>query len=591
MKKVFRKNKVLLFTLILPCIIVFSYAFELRHLAFSRLHNTFESYVYYANGTDMAAYMRNALGFLRGSWPPPVFYRAPLYTVCLIFVHMFSSDVFSIVLTQIVLFLGTLLITFNVAKSLFDERVAVLSVSLLTLCGGFVYWVAVPHSTVLETFLAVLSFLALHRCRREFNYVNICAAGVAGAFLCLIRPNFLLVVPPAIFMICLERYFAERKLRRSLAGLCLGAICFTAPLIPLCVWNNLHSDRFILFTNNGWSTFRNSNSYDSCVYNFIYPKKPVMPLSSVAFWKHQFRKFAGYWTSVEYPQNVNFYIYKSKSKVLCSLPVNFGIISALFIAATLLFFSDLRKHWLWLWFVWGYVLTIVAFFIIGRFRIPVVPVMAIAGSACIMKAFQFLKILRKAPGKISLALKLRYTACVTSFIAVFAFSNPFGSYINDTNWINTSNHCLNELDLDGYADALRHSVSIHPYALFSLNIIAADALSGRFDTATRSLNGMLAKHPGYGYLLMTKREIELLQRISDGKLPLWVWKEHIEREAAQGHVANLYRALSKCLKKRESFGFSVKRIGYFPAEFYRRCESDASPNDNGTTLHSGGDAI
>jgi hypothetical protein len=248
----------------------------------------------------------------------------------------------------------------------------------------------------------------------------------------------------------------------------------------------------------------------------------------------------------------------------------------------MLFSLNFRRHWLLLWFVWGYVFTIVAFFIIGRFRIPVVPLMAVAGAGFIFKMLKFVKLLRKAPNRIHFSLKMHYTVCVMAFIAVFSLSNPFGQYITDTNWINTSNHCLNELDLDGYADALRHSVAIRPYPLFSLNIIAADALAGRLDIAEKSLNALLDVHPEYGYLLMTKREIDLLRRIHDKKLSLSSWKEYLENERGLGHLANLYSALRKCLRKREGFGFCVKKIGAYPVDFYR------STNEKSTVMKKAG---
>lgn len=560
---------------VVSAIISFSYLFEIKHVTFARLNNTFESYISYQDTSDMRAYIKNAIGLRNGNWPgAKAFFRAPLYSFFIAFVSLLNSDIFVLTLAQLSLYLATTFITYKIAKALFYESAAYIAMTLLILYGGFVFWIAIPHSTILEVFLASLSFLTLLRLRDNFNYANAGLAGIAGAILCLGRPNFIVIVPPAIAFIALEHYTSTSNIKKSILHLSFAGLCFALPLAPIILWNNLHSDHFVFFTTNGFHTYKQGNSYGAKIFSYIDTGKPLMPLTSTAFWQHLFNKFLGFWTSVEYPQNVNFYIYRLNSKILTSLPLNFGAIGSLFVAASCYFVCNFRKHWLILWFTWSYIATVAVFYIIGRFRMPIIPIMVILGAGFVCESFHMIKLLRnpKLSYKISTPQKARLLICVILFIPLFFFSKPFASHISYGDWKYTSDSSVNELDLSEYLYALNHANEINPIPRLVMNALSAEVFLGRAKEAAIKLNHILTQHPHDNYLIKTKYEILLFQKIQAGELSQTDWFSYLEtHQQDHGHIAFFYCGICKLLAKREEFGFSPSFVGAYPAVFFTPC--------------------
>jgi tetratricopeptide (TPR) repeat protein len=138
----------------------------------------------------------------------------------------------------------------------------------------------------------------------------------------------------------------------------------------------------------GPETFRIANSYDSPALNFVYPKQPPMPLNSAAFWRHQARKAVLFWWGFEPPQNVNFYLARETSPVLGLPWLPFWL--AVPLAAVGLWVTRSHAHVLahLYAFLGVYYLSVVAFFIIARWRLPlVIPLLLFtaAGAVAILR--------------------------------------------------------------------------------------------------------------------------------------------------------------------------------------------------------------
>jgi hypothetical protein len=278
-------------------------------------------------------------------------------------------------------------------------------------------------------------------------------------------------------------------------------------------------------------------------------------------------KFIAFWNSVEFPQNVNFYIYQSKSLLLTLLPVNFGIIGALFIAATFFFISSWKKYWLFLWFIWSYIITIVIFFIIGRFRIPIVPLMVILNSAFIIKIIQYFKISKKHKTLIKPKSKLKIYLSLMLFFIVLILSSPPGYYIQQHDWINISNKCLYAMDLAGYSNALEQK-EVKKDASTILNISASETFQGHFCNAEAYINILLKNDPDNTYFKQTQLEILLLKQIKKGSIPQNIWHTYITKTQNKAHIARFYNTLTSIIRKRKEFDLSTNREWIFQQSFF-----------------------
>ena len=433
-------------------------------------------------GTDMEVYVQQARGIHAGSWPEAKpFYRAPLYPYALAAMGRLTRSKLGLALLQGLLFALAVGLTTR-AACIDGGRYCGLAAGLVLLFyGGAVYWAAFFHSTIVELFLGALFLFLWALWRSRFRALEddapaygspalvLLAAlgGLVFACLCLVRPNFLVLTPFVAVGMWLEAK-PPRQRRRMLVLLLTACVCIAAPL-ALVVWrNNQHSDRFVLLTTNAYRTFALTNATDAGVFNFNYTKGPVLSPLTLAFWRRQALKALGYWWSVEYPQNVNFYLVRAESMVLRFLAlVPFGLIGALFLVSSGLAARTIRRHWPYWVFFWGYYLSIIPFFIIGRFRVPAVPAMAV------IAGFGLVEIHRQwRAGRRRLV-----AAAAAAFAVLLAATQPWASRISENDYYNVGMASLYRLDMPRAEVYLRHGYGIAKNR--DCGVLLAVALAGQ----------------------------------------------------------------------------------------------------------------
>jgi tetratricopeptide (TPR) repeat protein len=160
-------------------------------------------------------------------------------------------------------------------------------------------------------------------------------------------------------------------------------------IAPVTARNWAIGGRAVLVSAAGPETFRIANSYDSPPLNFVYPKQPPMPLNSAAFWRHQARKAVLFWWGFEPPQNVNFYLVRETSPVLGLPWLPFWL--AVPLAAVGLWATRRHAHVLahLYAFLGSYYLSVVAFFIIARWRLPLIVPLLLFSAAGLLAIFRW----------------------------------------------------------------------------------------------------------------------------------------------------------------------------------------------------------
>jgi len=508
------------------------------------------SYIEVNTGLDMASYLENANGIINNTWPNKAFFRAPLYSYILAVILLIKDSILFIAVIQGLFAFLTLIITYRTSCLLFDRLSAIMTLVILMLYGGYFFWIVVPHSTVFETFLATFALYWCIRLKKFPNVYNGILTGLTGSLLCLIRPNFIVIVPVMIIVLFLEQYFKSNSKRKTLyINYSLCVLVFILLMLPVLIWNNINSDKIILTPcTNGEDGYKNSNSYDSEVFGYIYAEKELMPVTSLNFWKHQIRKSLAFPKSFEYPQNVNYYLFKEYSWILPFLFVNFGLVISVFLASLYYNINKLKNLWPVYWFVFSYALTLIIFHIIGRYRIPIVPAMAVLGGQWLRdiigilweKKFKLLPVREKKTIMISIGV----------FMVVFVYSEPWKKIDKPLYWNNLAHRYYYDEDLPGYCDCLERKMVRFKDRGDILNYIAAKSLSGDFITADGLLKKLINTYPANDSIRIALGENDLLQKIDKGEATDAMWVKHLKNNK-NGRIADLYLSIEK-LKAEKS---------------------------------------
>jgi hypothetical protein len=323
-------------------------------------------------------------------------------------------------------------------------------------------------------------------------------------------------------------------------------------ILPFLVWNNLHSDKPVLYCTNA-SNFRTANRYGANVFNYVELDTEVMPIVSAAFWRHQAKKAVAYWTSIEYPQNVNYYLYRENSAILRILPIHFTVIGALFLAATIFFLPDTRKIWPLLFYTYLYVASIVAVFIIGRFRLPAVPAMIVLGTAFLLR---ILDLAREKSWKSWDVPKRRATVASLVLLPGFVLmSGPWRKPVETVNSLSSlSRQCFIALDLERYRECQQRILAF-AFEIPCRNIAAVSAILGDPDAVRQSL-ALMAKHnfdPPYVDLV----ETQMILDMNIGKIPMAAWHDYLANAKKTGHPAQIYFAFLEAVRLRREWGFPL----------------------------------
>lgn len=356
--------------------LVFAVAFLIRLLFLSEMapHPLLD--INLVRGTDMEHFIQWGRRIAEGNWlgkGEGAFYQAPGFPYFLgLMFSVFGPALLPAMVAQAVLGSLSAVLVYWIGRGLFTPGVGLLAGLMAGAYSLLVFFGVILHSTTLEVFLTCLALLALVQASRRGGGWWFWAGGMA-ALAALVRPNFL-VVPPFVITAILIRGRGQpaRSLVKA-AGLFLTG--FVLVIAPVTIRNLAIGKAFVIVSASGPETFRIANSYDSPPLNFRYPALPQMPLTSWAFWRHQLVKGILFWWGFEVPQNVNYYLFRTMSRVLEWPLIAYWVtvpLAAVGLAAA-------RRRWREmlpvLLFGLGYYLSVVAFHIVGRFRLPLVPLL------------------------------------------------------------------------------------------------------------------------------------------------------------------------------------------------------------------------
>ncbi|HEX7614502.1 MAG TPA: glycosyltransferase family 39 protein, partial [Thermoanaerobaculia bacterium] len=384
---------------------------------------------------------------LRGPGPVPYFV-SPLYIYFLAAVHVLSAgSLFAAKVVQIALGTAAVGLVYGTAQRIFDDRAALAAGILYALTGVVSFHEILILQAALDPFLTslFLYLLAVGLTSRSFSLkVNEdgaraggslswgvwLAAGAAGGLLALNRPNALLCIPVIALAIAAMPLFLppfkENSLRSPLPALALLAGT-AAAIAPVTVRNLVVSHEFVLISSHGGLNFLVGNGPGA---NGVYRALPgITPdiggqshdakrlaeaaegrtLSTREVSAH-FAKKAWTWirespgaaaglflrkvwyvlSRDEAPLNFSFPWYREQSVALKLLFVGPGFLVPLAVAGFVLSLigsagAERRVLLVWASFIPAYVLSVAAFFVATRYRLPLLVALAPLGGAAVAR--------------------------------------------------------------------------------------------------------------------------------------------------------------------------------------------------------------
>jgi tetratricopeptide (TPR) repeat protein len=372
-----------------------------------------------------------------------------------ILMKIVGTGVGPILVVQSLIGTGTVLLTYLAGRRLFGHGHGVAAAVLIALYGPFIFEEGMVMKTFLSPFLTLALLLMLDkaggaegpRAARLFA-----VAGIVYGLTTLDRDNFILLAPVLAGLALVLGGGANRRGLRAAGAFTLGTVLMIAP-VTLRNW--IVSHEFVLLTTGGGEVFFIGNNADANgLYvppPFVRPDPryehadfiarageitghPMTPMQSSWFWFREGAKFIAeeplswlrllgrklvhFWNFYELPDNLDYDILQRFSPLLSALngtfpppgwrtlavpaggswaPVRlhlystFGTVAPLGLFGILLTWRRWRRYLPLYILVFGYMGTVLLFFNFSRFRVPIVPILALFAAPALFALGRFLR--------------------------------------------------------------------------------------------------------------------------------------------------------------------------------------------------------
>lgn len=384
-------------------------------------------------GLDCEVYDEWARRIAAGDWMGSrIFYQDPLYPYFLgVLYAVFGRSLLVVYLVQGALGLATCWLTALLGRRIFDRASGNLAGWLAALFVPSIFYEVQVEKTFLSVFLVVAFLVAFLDRRRRTRFL----AGILLALACLTRANLILFLPLGALVLASERPRSEGSTSRGEAsGLARGrtawspghaaAFALGAAIVlgPVALRNHHVGGRWVLTTSQAGQNFYIGNNPLNTTGSYIVPPtirpdphfeetdfkaeaerragRSLGPPEVSAWWWNEawrhiasnpafarmmfLRKLFVFWNDYEVPDNLNMYMLGRFSPVMAAPLPGLGLLAAFaLLGAIVAVPRSIDSRWL-VGFVAVYCATVVAFFVLSRYRIQVVPVLAVfAGHALV----------------------------------------------------------------------------------------------------------------------------------------------------------------------------------------------------------------
>lgn len=282
-------------------------------------------------------------------------------------------------------------LVYLIALRLFDRKVALASSVLFSLYGPQIYYEGILYREFMVTFLVLLTCHALLRYTDRPNNGRLAWAALSFSLLVQCRPNLALLCP----FICWYLLAPARDGIRSWKPVFTFIAITLVAAIPLATHMIYLYERFVFLDDSGprtlllgnlvdypgkewlpqlYSSFENRERGDirsySGVVAYVLPQIIENPADFASLYA---RKTFYFFNDYEAPSSMNYHLLRSYSPILSSPFAHFAVYGAMGLAGMVLLARQWHRYRILYFFSAGIFVSVVSFYIVARFRLPIVP--------------------------------------------------------------------------------------------------------------------------------------------------------------------------------------------------------------------------
>jgi tetratricopeptide (TPR) repeat protein len=385
-----------------------------------------------AGELDSAVYVRLAERAAAGDWAlgPDAYFVSPLYVYSLAVVLRLFGSALAAQALQVALGAAAVGLVFATARRIWGASAGWVAAGLMALTGVLTFNEVLLLQSALDPFLSALALWALARAVGAWRTRDLCVAGAALGLLALNRPNALVVGGVLLPAILLARF--SREGLRSAAAFALG---LALTLAPVALRNRVVSGEWLLVSSHGGLNFYIGNNAEADgTYHAVPGITPSIagqagdsrrvaeaeagrPLSASEVSDHFYRK-AGSWIAA-HPGVAAALLLRKLGYVLnqTDLSLNYSyayyardeatLLRALVVGPWLLVplgllglvatppASGRAGYRVWALFAPAYALSVAAFFVASRYRLPLLVALCTTSGAGAVQIVEALRTRRR----------------------------------------------------------------------------------------------------------------------------------------------------------------------------------------------------
>ena len=377
---------------------------------------------------DALYHDRWAATIARGDWiGSEVFFRAPLYAYFLAAVYFVSDHSYWVIrIVQALLGAASCVLVGRIGTRLFGPVTGFVAGMMAAFLGTSIYYEAELLLVVLETFLGLLALervlAVVESVKRPGALLATFLAGLVLGLAAITRPNFLVLAPIFLGFLLLRLRHHGRAVWAAALGLYLAGMALPVGIVTLR--NYAVGEDFVPIASQGGLNFYLGNNASADGMAALAPEfrptwyggvrdatrlaeetlgRPLKPSEVSDYWLVRGLSWIGsapgpalsllvakigyFWGSFEIPNNEDFYFF-SRYSILFRWPLllTFGAVAPLALAGLVHAAVQKRFPWILALSLLAYSLSIVIFFVCGRFRAPIGPWLTVPAAWLIVDA-------------------------------------------------------------------------------------------------------------------------------------------------------------------------------------------------------------
>ncbi len=416
---------------------------------------------------DQEYHVEWARSLVSGQWSPPydelrteAYFRAPLYPRFLAAVLALSGgSLWAARIVQAVIGSLSCVLACVLAAKCFGKRVGPLAGVLCAVYWVFAYFDARLLLPVLLVFFILLAMLLTFLAVERRSLSLIALAGLTFGLYSITRPNILVFFPFLLWWGW--RTFSQERRARALLFTGLLALGCVLPPLLVTVRNRVVADDWVVVASQGGVNFYIGNNAQSNGMEAVVPGtrqswwggfedtrriaeeaagRSLKDSEVSDYWFRrawsEIRANPGHWLRLtgrkalaffgdpELPNNEPYEAQRSQYRTLSLVPLGFAVFFGPFLVSLPEMIrrirsargQDVRNRFvsLMLQFLLVYSLSVIAFFVTGRYRVPVIPFLIMGAALTLVRIFERLRTGRISPALLSLVV----AACLIGVLRI-----------------------------------------------------------------------------------------------------------------------------------------------------------------------------